>query len=97
MNLTATPLSLVSFGLARTTPCCAVVTPTRSTEVRSQLWRLIDNLSRSWQAHMRARRGSADAMPMDAATLRDLGLSHVAALEEQSDPFAERRRPHFWS
>ncbi len=97
MNLTAAPLSLDSFELARPTPCCAVITPTRSTDLRSRLCRLADRLSDAWQTRMTPRQAAEDAMPIDAATLRDLGISHAAPLRERLDLFAERRQAHHWS
>lgn len=97
MNLTATHLSLASLGLVRPTPGCAVITPTRSTGLGSQLWRLIDRLSDAWHTRALARQAAKEAMRVDSATMRDLGVSHAATLRERVDPLAERRHPHFWS
>ena len=82
MNLTAS---------ARATPFGAVITPTRSTDLHSQLRRLFDRLRDAWMHWQASRRAAEDAMRMDAATLRDLGLSHAAALRGREDAFAERR------
>jgi hypothetical protein len=97
MNLTAIPLSLASLGLARPTPCCAVITPTRSSDIWSQLRRLADRLSEAWWTQMPHRQKAEDAMPVDAATLRDLGVNHASTLRERVDPFAERRHPRYLS
>lgn len=97
MNLSAAPLSLASLGLARPTPCCAVITPTRSSDIWSQVRRLAEGLREEWRAQMSRRHAADDAMPIDAATLRDLGVSHAATLRERVDPLAGRRQPHPWS
>lgn len=72
-------------------PFGAVITPTRSTDLLSRLQRLIAPVGTAWATWKAPRRRADDPMDIDAATLRDLGISHAAALAEGVDAFAERR------
>jgi hypothetical protein len=80
MSLTALALPRASFGPGRPAPSGAVITPTRSTDPMSVLARTLDRLTDAWQAWPARRQAAQDDMPIDAATLRDLGISHAAAL-----------------
>jgi hypothetical protein len=80
MNLTALALPRVPFGPGRPAPSGAVITPTRSADPMSVLTRALDRLIDAWKARPARHPTADDDMPVDAATLRDLGVSHAALL-----------------
>jgi len=72
---------------------CAVLTPTLAPGLRAAVERALRRSCERFAVALRvARRRLASPPQLDAATLRDLGLSHGAALAWRDDP-VERRRP----
>ncbi len=87
-------MSPAYFALIRSAPCCAQVTPTVTPGWRSALHALRDlreRLGAARAATARRVRSLGPTPEMDAATLRDLGLSHRAAL-----PSARERVADVW-
>lgn len=80
MTLTAFAPLRLPLGPGRPAPSGAVITPTRSADPVSVLTRALDRLIDAWKARPARRRTPDDDMPIDAATLRDLGVSHAALL-----------------
>lgn len=80
MNLTALAWPQAPIGPGRPAPAGAVITPTRSADPVSVLTRALDRLIDAWKAWPARRHAARDDMPIDAATLRDLGISHAASL-----------------
>lgn len=83
------PAFLSAF--TRPDPCCAQITPTRSKDARAALGRLLERARDAIRACARQLRGPDQLPDLDAATLRDLGLSHIAATwaprQMHSDPW----------
>jgi hypothetical protein len=72
-------MSLPLSSIIHPAPCCARITPTRTSGFRSALDRVVQGLRD-------ARNGLAQRLPVherlpdfDAATLRDIGISHAPA------------------
>lgn len=69
----------VLSNLARPAPCCAHITPTRTGDWRVVLGRLADSLRDALRAAAQRLQGPERLPRFDAATMRDLGLSHAPA------------------
>lgn len=83
MRFPASPWMLATAGASQPARLGAVVTPTRLRGLRAMLRRLADRLR---------GRVHAERLPaFDSATLRDLGLSHMATLAHGGDPYGVRR------
>jgi hypothetical protein len=84
MRLAPSPWMLAPNGADASTLCTgAVVTPTRVPGLAAALRRWFESLRDGW-------RGDDYVDTLDAATLRDIGLSHTAAAYGP-DPHAARR------
>jgi hypothetical protein len=82
-----TMISIFSTGAAGG----AVITPLRAPGLRAAIERAARHVGGALAAMLRrARRHIQVQLPVDAATLRDLGVSHTAVLASSVDP-VERR------
>lgn len=71
------PAALSAF--MRPATCCAQITPTRTRSLPAALARLLERSLDAVRASVRHARGAERLPALDAATLRDLGLSHASA------------------
>ena len=78
--------------IGRHTPCCARVTPTRTSDWRRVLDRLAEGSRGAWRAALQRLRGHERLPEFDAATMRDLGLSHAPASWTAREDRAAARR-----
>lgn len=69
----------VLSAFARPTPCCARITPTPTGGWRAALGRLADALRDAWRTAAPRLQEQERLAELDAAAMRDLGLSHAAA------------------
>ncbi|WP_298828059.1 hypothetical protein [uncultured Piscinibacter sp.] len=72
-------MSQALFAITRSTPCCARITPTRTGDWRSTLRRWAERCRDALHAAGNHLREHEQLPALDAATLRDLGLSHAPA------------------
>lgn len=70
-------------------PCCARMTPTRTRHWRSLMGRLGDRLREALDAARQLLQRREPIPEIDAATLRDLGLSHAPASRTPREPVAD--------
>lgn len=70
-------------------PCCARITPTRTSGWRAALDALADRLTDAWRVMARHLQAHERLPEFDAATLRDLGLSHTHASWTPHDRIAD--------
>ncbi len=80
------PHALTAF--TRPAPCCARITPTRTSGWRFALEFAADRLRDALRATARVVQRHERLPEFDAATLRDLGLSHAPASWTPRDPIA---------
>lgn len=85
-------MSPALFALTRSAPCCAQLTPTVTPVWRATLRDLHERLGDARAAITRRLRAGGAESEMDAATLRDLGLSHTAALPSARELMADAWR-----
>lgn len=69
----------VLSAFMRPTACSARITPTRTRRLHAVLFRLLEITLHAVRASARRVRGPERLPAFDAATLRDLGLSHSPA------------------
>lgn len=72
-------MSLSPTSLIHPAPCCARITPTRTSAWRCALEWSAEALRGAWRAALQCLRGPERLSDLDPATLRDLGLSHAPA------------------
>ncbi len=72
-------MSLSLTSLIHPAPCCARITPTRTSGWRFALDRFAEALRDARRTAVQRLRGPERLPEFDAATLRDLGLSHAPA------------------
>lgn len=81
-------MTLALFSFTHSGPCCARITPTRLTDWRSSSRRLVDRCRDALRQAAQALQRRDRLPELDAATLRDLGLSHAPAAWVPRDPIA---------